>query len=93
MRCIGPQQRLCLQLKPFVQVSIFHPLQLVDGGTRHRLCKLCGNCIVFDGPCCNSKELTQRIKMPSFSDSNTFEYEPSFILRGLAQLDLEVEKL
>jgi cytochrome P450 len=39
------------------------------------------------------EELTQRIKMPSFSDSNTFEYEPSFILRGLAQLDLEVEKL
>ena len=39
------------------------------------------------------EELTKRIKLPSFSEGNTFEYEPSFILRGLAQLDLDVEKL
>lgn len=39
------------------------------------------------------EELTQRIKLPSFSEGNTFEYEPSFILRGLAQLDLNVEKV
>jgi len=39
------------------------------------------------------EELTQRIKLPSFSEGNTFEYEPSFILRGLAQLDLDVEKV
>ena len=39
------------------------------------------------------EELTQRIKLPAFSESNTFEYEPSFILRGLAQLDLDVEKI
>lgn len=38
------------------------------------------------------EELTKRIKLPAFSEGNTFEYEPSFILRGLAQLDLEVEK-
>ena len=38
------------------------------------------------------EELTQRIKLPAFSEGNTFEYEPSFILRGLAQLDLDVEK-
>lgn len=39
------------------------------------------------------EELTQRIKLPSFSEGNTFEYEPSFILRGLAQLDLDIEKV
>jgi len=39
------------------------------------------------------EELAKRIKLPSFSEGNTFEYEPSFILRGLAQLDLDVEKL
>ena len=38
------------------------------------------------------EELTQRIELPSFSEGNTFEYEPSFILRGLAQLDLDVQK-
>ena len=38
------------------------------------------------------EELTQRIELPSFSEGNTFEYEPSFILRGLAQLDLDVKK-
>jgi cytochrome P450 len=39
------------------------------------------------------EELTKRIKLPSFSEGNTFEYEPSFILRGLAQLDLDIEKV
>jgi len=39
------------------------------------------------------EELTKRIKLPAFSEGNTFEYEPSFILRGLAQLDLDVEKV
>ncbi len=39
------------------------------------------------------EELTQRIKLPAFSEGNTFEYEPSFILRGLAQLDLDIEKV
>ena len=38
------------------------------------------------------EELVRRIKRPAFSTGNTFEYEPSFILRGLAALDLEVEK-
>lgn len=39
------------------------------------------------------EELVKRIKLPAFSEGNTFEYEPSFILRGLAQLDLDIEKL
>jgi len=39
------------------------------------------------------EELTKRIKLPGFSEGNTFEYEPSFILRGLAQLDLDIEKV
>lgn len=38
------------------------------------------------------EELAKRIELPSFSEGNTFEYEPSFILRGLAQLDLDVTK-
>jgi len=38
------------------------------------------------------EELAKHLHLPAFSDSNTFEYEPSFILRGLAQLDLEIEK-
>jgi cytochrome P450 len=38
------------------------------------------------------EELSKRIHLPSFSEGNTFEYEPSFILRGLAQLDLDIEK-
>ena len=39
------------------------------------------------------EELVKRIKLPAFSEGNTFEYEPSFILRGLAQLDLDIEKI
>ena len=39
------------------------------------------------------EELTQRIELPAFSEGNTFEYEPSFILRGLAQLDLDIKKI
>lgn len=38
------------------------------------------------------EELTKRIDLPAFSSTNTFEYEPSFILRGLAKLDLDVKK-
>ena len=38
------------------------------------------------------EELVKRIKLPAFSESNTFEYESSYVLRGLAGLELEVEK-
>ena len=38
------------------------------------------------------EELVKRIELPRFAPGNTFEYEPSFILRGLAQLDLLVTK-
>lgn len=38
------------------------------------------------------EELSKRLYLPSFAPGNTFEYEPSFILRGLAQLDLDIEK-
>ena len=38
------------------------------------------------------EQLVKRIELPRFAPGNTFEYEPSFILRGLAQLDLHVTK-
>lgn len=38
------------------------------------------------------EELAKRIELPAFSEGNTFEYEPSFILRGLAALQLDVKK-
>lgn len=38
------------------------------------------------------EELVKRLVLPSFNEANTFEYEPSFILRGLAQLDLDIQK-
>lgn len=38
------------------------------------------------------EELVKRIKLPAFSEGNTFDYEPSYVLRGLAQLDLDIEK-
>jgi len=38
------------------------------------------------------EELVKAMKLPAFSEGNTFEYEPSFVLRGLAQLDLDIEK-
>ncbi|MDG2301097.1 MAG: cytochrome P450 [Acidimicrobiales bacterium] len=38
------------------------------------------------------EELGKRINLPSFSAQNTFEYEPSYVLRGLAALHLDVEK-
>ena len=38
------------------------------------------------------EELVKRIDPPAFSEGNTFEYEPSYILRGLAALDLDVRK-
>lgn len=39
------------------------------------------------------EELVKRIELPAFSEGNTFEYEPSYILRGLAALKLDVRKL
>lgn len=36
------------------------------------------------------EELVKRIELPAFAEGNTFEYEPSYVLRGLTQLDLEV---
>ncbi len=38
------------------------------------------------------EELAKRIELPRFAPENVFEYEPSYILRGLAQLDLLVTK-
>ncbi len=38
------------------------------------------------------EELVKRLKLPTFSKGNTFEYESSYVLRGLAGLELEVEK-
>jgi cytochrome P450 len=38
------------------------------------------------------EELVKRIELPRFAPNNTFEYEPSYLLRGLAQLDLHVTK-
>jgi len=38
------------------------------------------------------EELAKRLHRPTFAPGNTFEYEPSFIMRGLTQLDLLVEK-
>lgn len=38
------------------------------------------------------EELVKHLKLPAFSPGNTFEYLPSYLLRGLAQLDLDVEK-
>ena len=38
------------------------------------------------------EELTRYLECPAFSPSNTFEYEPSFVLRGLAKLDLDIKK-
>ena len=38
------------------------------------------------------EELIRHLELPAFNEGNTFEYEPSFILRGLAQLDLDIKK-
>ncbi len=38
------------------------------------------------------EELAKRIELPSFAPHHVFEYEPSFIMRGLARLDLHVIK-
>ena len=38
------------------------------------------------------EELSRRLELPAFSEGNTFEYEPSYILRGLARLDLDVAR-
>ena len=37
-------------------------------------------------------ELAKRLHLPSFAPGNSFEYEPSYVLRGLVQLDLLIEK-
>tara|TARA_Y100000817_G_scaffold72519_1_gene55584 strand:- start:7952 stop:9097 length:1146 start_codon:yes stop_codon:yes gene_type:complete len=39
------------------------------------------------------EELVKRIKLPTFSEGNTFEYQSSFVLRGLAGLKLDIEKI
>jgi cytochrome P450 len=38
------------------------------------------------------EELGKRIRLPSFNTNTTFEYEPSYVLRGLASLHLDIEK-
>ena len=38
------------------------------------------------------EQLTKRLRDVRLSASNRFEYEPSFILRGLSALDLDVER-
>ncbi len=38
------------------------------------------------------EELARRLVEVDFAEGNTFEYEPSYILRGLAKLDLDVVK-
>ncbi len=38
------------------------------------------------------EELAKRIEWPRFAPNSLFEYEPSYIMRGLAQLDLHVTK-
>ena len=38
------------------------------------------------------EELGKRIKLPSFNVKNTFEYEPSYVVRGLSALHIDVEK-
>lgn len=38
------------------------------------------------------EELAKHLESFSFSEGNTFEYEPSFVLRGLAKLDLDIKK-
>ena len=38
------------------------------------------------------EELAKRIELPRFAPVSEFEYEPSYIMRGLAQLDLHVTK-
>ncbi|MFK7917912.1 MAG: cytochrome P450 [Ilumatobacter sp.] len=37
-------------------------------------------------------ELAKRLHLPAFASENSFEYEPSYVLRGLVQLDLVIEK-
>jgi cytochrome P450 len=38
------------------------------------------------------EELPRRLRVPTFSADNSFQYEPSFVLRGLAGLRLDIEK-
>ncbi len=37
------------------------------------------------------EELVKRVKLPSFNENRTFEYEPGFVLRGLTRLDLDLD--
>ena len=38
------------------------------------------------------EELVRRLKLPTFTEGNTFEYESSYVLRGLASLEIDIEK-
>tara|TARA_B100001758_G_scaffold226769_1_gene219701 strand:- start:41 stop:1030 length:990 start_codon:yes stop_codon:yes gene_type:complete len=38
------------------------------------------------------EELVRRLKLPTFTEGNTFEYESSYVLRGLAGLEIDIEK-
>ena len=38
------------------------------------------------------EELAARLELPAFSEGMSFEYEPSYVLRGLARLDLDIVK-
>lgn len=37
-------------------------------------------------------ELSKQLHLPTFAPGNSFEYEPSYVLRGLVQLDLVIHK-
>jgi len=38
------------------------------------------------------EELVRRLKLPTFAEGNTFEYQSSYVLRGLAGLEIDIEK-
>ena len=38
------------------------------------------------------EQLSQRLSEVRLADNNSFEYEPSYILRGLSALDIEVTR-
>ena len=39
------------------------------------------------------EELVRRLKLPTFTEGNTFEYESSYVLRGLAGLEIDIEEV
>ena len=51
----------------------------------HRLHCLAGRKSAFE-------ELVRRLKLPTFAEGNTFEYQSSYVLRGLAGLEIDIEK-